>query len=222
MELTKEAKELAERVETSLTEYRGFNVISNEDMHRANDILKEIKGYIKALKLEQDKMLTPAKQTIARIKDFFVPRLEKMLKAEAFVKSKILDFRKEEECKRRKEEIRLQTLTRQEEDRKKKALLKRADNAEAKGDTEKAEDLREQADTVRVPKPIVESSVEKMNGSHTVKIWKFRVVNELAIPRAYLKLDLVKIGATVRAQKETCNIPGVEAYYEETISSRAS
>jgi hypothetical protein len=66
---------------------------------------------------------------------------------------------------------------------------------------------------------VIPKSVPKVAGISMRENWKFRIVNEKLIPREYLKVDDVKIGAIVRALKGATNIPGIEAYNESIINA---
>lgn len=50
---------------------------------------------------------------------------------------------------------------------------------------------------------------------------KFRIVDEAAIPRAYLSVDEKKIAAIIKALGEQANIPGIEFYEGTVVSVRA-
>jgi hypothetical protein len=54
-------------------------------------------------------------------------------------------------------------------------------------------------------------------GTKIMRPWKFHIVDPTLIPREYLAVDEVKIGAYVRAMKEAASIPGVETYQDITI-----
>lgn len=51
-----------------------------------------------------------------------------------------------------------------------------------------------------------------------IKRWTYKIVDESAIPREYLKIDTAKIHSVVRSMKGDTSIPGVQAY--EDISVR--
>lgn len=54
---------------------------------------------------------------------------------------------------------------------------------------------------------------ERQTGLGIQRKWQYRIVDETKIPREFLKLDLVKIGESVRRSKDKTEIAGVEAYY---------
>jgi hypothetical protein len=75
---------------------------------------------------------------------------------------------------------------------------------------------------VYVPPVVVLKSVPKVAGISMTKQWKFRIVDESKIPRQYLCVDEQKIGAVVRAMKAAANIPGIEIFSIDSVSSRAA
>lgn len=60
----------------------------------------------------------------------------------------------------------------------------------------------------------------KLQGTSIRKVYRFRIVDETKIPRFYLMVDMVKIGKAVNELKEQTDIPGVEVFVEEVVSSR--
>ena len=50
------------------------------------------------------------------------------------------------------------------------------------------------------------------------KIWDFAIEDETAIPREFLAVDKVKIGAYVRAMKDQGKIPGVRIFTRATVA----
>lgn len=87
---------------------------------------------------------------------------------------------------------------------------------EAEGRGEEAAELMGQA-LECIPEPVVKSTAPKVEGTRTVSTWKYRVTNEFLVPRQYLCLDDKRIGQVVRRDKETTQIPGIEAYPETKV-----
>ena len=100
-------------------------------------------------------------------------------------------------------------LTKQEEDKK----LAEAAELEKSGDTEAAQAVLEK----EIITPKVETVKIKMSyGLSARRVWKYRIIDINKIPREYMIPDHSNIGATVRAEKNKTNIPGIEAYSETT------
>ncbi|MCC6797688.1 MAG: hypothetical protein IT366_21425 [Candidatus Hydrogenedentes bacterium] len=68
------------------------------------------------------------------------------------------------------------------------------------------------------PEPVMEAP--KVAGISLRDNWKWRVVNEAAVPREFLQINESMIGAIVRSQKDRANIPGIEIYNEPISVNR--
>ena len=114
------------------------------------------------------------------------------------------------------ERIRLAEQKRLEEEARKieeEQRLLEAVEAEQNGDTEMAEALLQEP--VSAPPVVLPKTTPKMSGGPIFRsIWKFRIVNESAIPRQYLIPDEKAIGAVVRSSQGRIRIAGVEPYEE--------
>jgi hypothetical protein len=190
---------------------------SNEDYARAGQLLLTIKGIRKKIeetfKPIKQKMDAAKKEVLDQEKAADAP----LAKAEAIIKPRIAQWNTEQERIRKEEEDRQRAIAQaaEEERRLQEALL-----AEQAGNKEEAEAIIEtpiQAAPVVIPK-----TTPKVAGISFTKQWKFRIVDESKIPRQYLSVDEQKIGAVVRALKDSTNIPGVEIYSVDNVSSRAA
>lgn len=74
----------------------------------------------------------------------------------------------------------------------------------------KVEEIKASTPAVR-EKPVAEDL-------QTRKIWDFEIEDETAIPREFLAVDKVKIGAYVRAMKDQGKIPGVRIFTRATVA----
>ena len=133
---------------------------------------------------------------------------------ESELTTKGLTWRRQEEQRRRDEELRLQAEARkkqEEEARVQAELLKKSGRAdEAKIVIEKAKDAP--------PVVTVASEVPKVEGLSFAKTWAYRLVNPSQIKTEFLLPDSVKIGKMVRAMGKDAEkmIGGIEVYQEET------
>ena len=97
--------------------------------------------------------------------------------------------------------------------------MKKEADEQAKRDKEKAEEDAQAAAKVKEVK--VKPSIPKMAGIVGRTNWRFRVVDESAVPQKYLKSDDVLIGAMVRATKDKekaeAECPGIEVYSEDSV-----
>ena len=183
-------------------------------------LLKEIKSRIVLLDDKRKEMTRPLDESKKRILDLFRGPIDNYEKAKQFIMRALVSYQAEQEKKRREEEAKMRELAQKEEERQKKLLEKQAVKAEARGDIDRAEELRSKKEEVFAPAVIVESNVPKVAGTASRANWKFEITNAKEVPPEYWMLDLQKIGATVRATKGTLPITGVRIYEEQTIISR--
>ena len=194
-----------------------LTVTSNEDYEMACTFLQLVATRKKQVDEVFDPIVKAAheahKQAVSKKKMFMDP----LLTAEFEVKGKVSKFAAEEERKRREEEQRLA-----EEQRKtaEANALEEVKRLEAAGERELAEIVLQNAAEEPAPVVVLPSSVPRQSGIAARKTYKFRVVNEALIPREYLKVNEVAIGAVVRAQKNLTKIPGIEVYAEDSVSVR--
>ena len=83
----------------------------------------------------------------------------------------------------------------------------------------KAEEIEEE-ETMLSLEPKFKVKAPETKGTSITQRWKFRVKNLSLIPREWLKLDEVKVGAAVRLAKGQIEIPGIEPYSVDSISIR--
>jgi len=189
-------------------------ITNNNDYTKAANILltiKEIRKKIEAtFKPIKQKMDAAKKEVLDQEKAADRPLIE----AEMYIKPLISGYLLEQERIRKEEERRLQEQARKEEEERQ---LQEAILAEQSGHKDEAEAIMEAP--VQAPPVVVPKAVPKVEGISMRENWKFRITNEKAIPREFLKVDEQKIGAYVRAMKSAANIAGVEIYNESNIGA---
>lgn len=224
MEQTKEMKEVNALALSVPDQARQITAIKTfEDYTRAGEILltiKEIRKKIEAtFKPIKQKMDAAKKEVLEQEKAADRPLAE----AEAWIKPLIATYNAEQERIRREEEERLREIARkEEEERRLQEAIAAEEEAKRNGASKEqiAEVVQQVIDEpVKVAPIVVPRSVPKVAGISMRENWKFRVVNEKLIPREYMKVDDVKIGAVVRALKGATNIPGIEAYNESIVNA---
>jgi hypothetical protein len=186
-------------------------IVANQEQYvNAGEFLKSVKDLQKKVDDTFKPIVAKAhavhKEAKAQHNKYLVP----LTTIKGVVEGKMRTWKNEQERKAREEEARLAEKARKEAER----LAERARKAEAKGQEEKAEELREQAQDREIFKPTVQSTVPKVEGVILRKNWKFRVVDQAKIPEKYKMVDMVKVGRIVRAEKEDTEIPGIQVYCE--------
>jgi len=223
--------EVAKLVPQVVEQARSLTVRDAEDYEMACTFLQLVATRKKQVEETFDPIVRKAhdthKEAVAQKKKFMDP----LLLAEGDVKLKVARWRNEQERIRQAEEARLQAEARQQADTQ---ALQEAAHLEAAGDHALAEIRLEEAAAAPAPVVVLESAVPKSAGISGRTNWKWRYrVGEVAALRelaaaaakdesllAYLQLNEMAIGATVRAQKSLARIPGIEAYPDESVSVR--
>jgi hypothetical protein len=187
---------------------------NNNDYRRAANILLTIKDIRKKI----EATFKPIKQKFDAAKKEVLDQEKAadrpLIEAENWIKPLISGYLIEQEKIRQAEERRLQEQARKEEEERR---LLEAIEAEKNGQQDEAQAIIDAP--VQAPPVVVPKAVPKVEGISMRENWRFRIVDEKKIPREFLRVDEVKIGAYVRAMKSAGNIPGVEIYNEATIGA---
>lgn len=193
-----------------------FIITDNDSYQATAEDLKQIKNQMKAIEDYRKSITDPINEQVKKIKAFFDAPINKLKEAESVIKNAILSYQQEEEKKRIAEQNRL----REEAEKKRLELAKKAEKLEAKGKIEKAEEVKQQAEVIIAP--VLAKDVPKVSGIATMKVWKFRITDEKAIPREYLIPNEKMLGQIAKSTKGTLTVPGIEFYSEDTISAGRS
>ena len=190
-----------------------FVVNSSVDYERVAGFVKTIKVMRKRIDDTFDPTIkatnTAHKQALAAKKAFSVPLDE----AEYIVKVKLVDYRNEQERIRRAEEDRLRAIARKEEEDRRVAHAARL---ESEGAVEQAKAVLETPGPVT---PIVVArTTPKVKGISTRKAWKWRVVDEAQIPRAYMLIDEKKLNDHARSMGSAASVPGIGFYSQDVMA----
>lgn len=172
-----------------------FQITSDTDLAMSADILKQITEGEKLMTSRKEEITRPLMTSLSSVRDLFKPLELGFADAKKTIKSKILAYQIEQDEKAEKERAKIAAKV-------EKGTM-RAGTAAGKMES------------------IVDSakSVEGASGKLSVRILqKVRVVDEYAIPREYLVVDMTKI--TEAVLKQGITIPGVERYEEKSIASR--
>lgn len=217
MEQTPEVKEVTTLALSVPDQANAIIIKSNEDYSRAGQLLITIKGIRKKIedtfKPIKQKMDAAKKEVLDQEKAADAP----LAAAEAIIKPRIAQWNAEQEKIRKAEEDRLREIARKEEEDRQIAA---AIAAEQSGNKEEAEAIIEAP--AYVPPVVLAKTTPKVAGISFTKNWKFRIVDEAKIPRQYMIPNETMIGAIVRNSKGVIQIPGIEAYSVDSVSSRAA
>ena len=176
--------------------------------------------YANALEVKDEKGKGAASKALALnkdiqkdVNDYFGPTIKKAkdLHSDLVGKKKgFLDpLKKSEDILKQK----ISVYLREQERIRQEAIRKAREEEEARKEAQEEDETKELPATITI---IPEET--KLEGFHVRKYWKWRVKDLSLIPRHYLMIDSATITAAVNALKEKTDIPGIEAYLEESIS----
>lgn len=196
-----------------ITTRAGVLEITNQNEYeQAITLTREIKqlyANVEGGRLKITRKIDEAKRGVM---DLFKPITERLSKAEYMLKSIILQYNHKQEEWLKQEEEKL----RKEAENEKAKLLKKAEKLEARGNVEKAEEIKQQAAEI-VASSSIQLEIPKP-GIITRVTWKARIIDANAVPRQYLKPDEEMLNGIARASKGILQIPGVEFYPDESLS----
>jgi uncharacterized membrane protein YqiK len=164
---------------------------------------------------EQERIRQAEQRRLQAIADEQARKEREKAEAEAHRQREI-----EEAARRKAEEARRAAEAANAAERAK--LLREAEAADRKAAaaSAKAENQAETAAAVVAPVVTVAPVAVKQSGESTVKIWKWKITDEAAIPREYLTPNISALDSIARGTKGTIKIPGIEIYSEDTIRMR--
>lgn len=194
-------------------------ISSDNEMEQVATLLRSIKTRAKELSEKRLEITRPIDESKARVMAMFRPIEDKLKNAEGIIKRGILSWEAKIAAENKRLQDEANKAAKEAEDRRKAALVMKAETAIAEGKPELAVAYVEKAEAVIVA-PVNIALERRAAGISIPKIWKFRIVDRDLIPDEFWILDETKIGKVVKAMKETTKIPGVEAFEEATVSAK--
>lgn len=199
---------------------RALTITTHEDYDKGTDYLKEVKTRIKAVKEywkgPKEAANAAHKELVAKETQMLKPLQE----AESIIKKAMLAYTTEVERKRREAEEAARKA-REAEVRRLEAI---AAQAEAQGDEDTAEIMRDMAEEVPLGE-ISAAAAPTAKGVSVRTTWKARVVDPKAVPAYFEGMELREINMTAlnniaKWRNGEAQIPGVEFYKDSTMSVR--
>ena len=185
---TKELAEIKSQVSVVQQQANSLSVNNQQEADEATALLKSVKEAEKFLISRKEEITKPIMKGLSAIRDVFKPMELNIADATKTIKAKILAWTIEEQDKKDKEQAR---------------IAARVERGTMRDDTA-ANKLAE-----------IKEASPKSN-IRTLK--KVRIVDEFAVPREYLTVDMIKV--TQAVLKDNITIPGVEMYEEKGIIAR--
>jgi exonuclease VII large subunit len=205
-----------------VTSAGGVAITTPEQLEDANGCLIKIKEKIKELDEDRKDLTRPIDGLKKKIMDKYKPWLDKLDQAKGVLTKAIMAYTDEQEKKRRELQDKLQREADEKARKEQERLQARADKWEEKGNTDKAEALREKADEV-VPDAVpVVLTMPTPKGLSYRDNWKAVVVDINMVPREYMIPDQKALDKIMQATKGTVKIPGIKAVNEKVLMSRSA
>jgi len=221
--ITGNQQEQISAAETDFTNAQNLKVSSSESYVNAADFLSDIKRKIKSLNADRIKITSPMDTAKKEIMALFNKPINRLELAQRTIEESMINYTYKVQRKKKEEDAQREELARREREK----LQKRADQAMAKGKTEKAEILQEQAESV----PVVPSQIAlpTAQGTSTRKTWYAEVVNldlflqavvEGKIPKIAININMPFLNKQAVSLKGEFNYPGAIAKTKQNITSR--
>lgn len=201
---------------------REIQVTDQPSLDKANLAIKAIKGLAGEISATFDPHIKRAfdgHRALVAEKRRFTDGLEQ---AERTIKSRVADYLYKLDQERLAAE-RQAELARKAAERTADEGVDKAYELLGKGQVKEAEAVIDEA--TATAQEIQERAPEipeapKADGLALRTTWEFEITDEAALPREYLKPDLMKIGQVVRAIKDQTKIPGVRVFPKRSVSAR--
>jgi hypothetical protein len=209
------------------------------------EIVSEYRAQLNRQAKELDKerlaMTAPVREHITMLNQKYNVHIERAERACKLCDNLLMPYMKEQRRKREEAERKAAAEKRAEEEA--RQVAEEAERAAEKiaAETQDAEALKEAESRVTAAKaglnelrsrpvaPTPAKSVVGMLGSATGlrKIWKYKLVDISKVPEAYLlppeeRLQKKALNQIAKRDQETAHVPGIEFYYEDSLTSKAA
>lgn len=216
---------IVRQAQSALSMVDSFEISDSVTFELAADELKAIKKRASDLEAKRKSITKPLDDAKKAVMELFRGPVDVLARAEKLLKSKMLDYQREEQ--RKVDEARALAEKAAEEERKRQ--LAEAEKLRQEGKAGEAAVKEQMAETV-VAVPSVNTEATKVAGVSTRKTVDFEVTDLHALVKhvaenpdllGLLKEDTTKVRAYVRGLGMSCKLPGVRVFEKQTLSSRS-
>lgn len=216
------------------------NVETAEQCEVVSEYRAQFKAKARDLDTERKEMTKGARETVSMLNDKYNVIIDRAKRCTQLADNKLLPYMQERERKRVRDEAARQEAEAEERRLAKEQadavieadrVAKESQDAEALAGAEtKVTEAREGLDEIRrtpVAKPAAKSVTGALGSSTGLrKVWKYKIADFSKIPDGWLipeedRLDKGKLNTVAKRDQENAFVPGIEFYYEDTLSSRA-
>ncbi len=210
--------------EAMLEGARDWKITTPDAAARAGEDLKAVKTLAKQIEGKRTAITGPLNKALKEVNSLFRPAKGWLKEAEGILKGKLLEYQNEQERIAREAQAKADAEARKEREK----LERKAKLVGAVGMSDKAEELREEAETKIAP--VVKSAAPKIAGIARRETWKAEITDEIALIKHIVKerpelLGLVHVSQSAlndlaRLHKDELNMPGVKAVKVSSIAAR--
>ena len=215
---------LFKKSEGALEAARYWKITSPETAVEVGDQIKTVKALAREVNGKRLKITKPLNDALKEVNALFAPAKDWLVEAERILKNTLLQYQNEQARIARELQAKADAEARKEREK----LERRAAKAEAKGKEDKAEELREQAETKIAP--VVTSAAPKLAGISRRETWKAEITDKGTLLKhivekrpdllPLVKIDQSALNGMARVLKGELDLPGVEVSKEASIAAR--
>lgn len=186
--------------------------------------LQAIKTLMKNVEDKRTAITQPISKALYEVNALFKPAKDWLAQAERILKRKLLAYQAEQDRIAREAQAKAEEEARKERQK----LERRAALADFVGKDEKADELRQEAESQVAPE--IRPATPKLEGIYTRETWKAEVTDKMAFLRhvvekrldlaAVVLLDQAALNAQARSLKDALDLPGIRAVKEKTMAAR--
>ena len=179
------------------------SIASIDDVKKATNDLSIMSGAKKKLEELRNQYVRPLNEEVKVINELFRTVSIPLNEADKITREKILAFNQEQERKRAEQE-RINKL--------------RMEAAQAEAELSGTGEITEDVSLVEVQPEIPKQVYGDLGKAGIRKTWNYRIIDFSLVPDSYKVVNDQAIKGAIRGSKGTINIPGIEAYQEESLS----
>jgi SMC interacting uncharacterized protein involved in chromosome segregation len=196
-----------------------LTVTSHDESKTANEMLAGIKHYIKNIDDTRKRLTAPLREGVKAINDAFNFNIGIAEEVDGIIKKKVLVYVKAQEAIKLEEARIKREAEIAERNRKQKELEEKAAATNSEFTLSRAIMAEENTKKLAEKEIEVDTAVRSESGTSFIrKTWKYEILKDVDVPRAFCSPDLGKIRAAVNAGQR--DIAGVRIYEEESIGVR--
>lgn len=170
-----------------------FQIVTDEDLSFAAEVLQEVKGNYARLEERKKQATDPLNQALKTIRSWFRPAQDFYLKAEVLLKTKIAGFHQAREQERQ-------------------AALLQAQAAY----------VAQNQEAVQTALAALPPQIPKVDGLSTREDWTYEVIDFAVLPDKFKVPNHSLLVEMAKASKDKLDIPGVRSVCKTVVISRAS